>query len=136
MTFEELNKAAEQLMSEGLIGGFTIKGEDYDFHGAEITEEELLAALERYTSPLPSKVSNLAFKKALIEYDIFPAAVESLLAQISDARQRWQAKVRWQKSDIALADPLLNAQAAAFGLTTEQLTDIFTRAVEIERETT
>lgn len=97
------------------------------------SDAALVAAWENYATPLPESVSNLAFTESLIEHDIFPDAVETLIDLIADEKQRWLAKVRWQQSRIALSDPILQAQAAAFGLTPAKLDAIYARAVEIEQ---
>jgi hypothetical protein len=80
--------------------------------------------------PLPPEVpwaiSNAELRDGIINNGINPALVTAYINGLPDGQEKWKALNAWEQTNyVERNNPLLNALAPAFGLTSAQIDAIF-----------
>lgn len=93
-------------------------------------EADIRGALEAWSNPtplpIPAEVGPAQLRIAMRRAAIDPANIDSAIAEIADPVERANAGDLWHRaSTIKREHPLIANLAAAMGLTTEQVDDVF-----------
>ena len=118
--FKELTTPANVNYDTHKLGDVIKVGVGFTYEVVALTEDELDAKI-------PSRISKLAFKTALLEsHNISNGTVEQIFAGIEDENLVARLRLMWYEADFFEIDnPYLYQFAPALGITEEQIIKIF-----------